>query len=496
MKYLLFIIILLSFMNFGINANSYDFTDFPNASIVITWNNLLLNAIHKASPPPTVVSRSLSMVHTAIYDSWAYYSTNSKGVYLIGQSNCSIPKNKNENEIKKSISFAAYRTLVDLYPLSIENYNEKMKELGYDINDKNLNLDNSVGIGNKASKLLLENRWLDGSNQKAIYGGKNYSDWTNYAPRNDAQPSKLRKPDNWQPLSVPVKNNSTLFTIQSFSTPQWGSVKPFSLLSGSQLRPTIPPPYYSFNDQNNNKTIEKLKNSAWELIGYTQNMTDEIKAIAEYFGDGPNSVLPPGHWNLFAQFVSKRDNHSIEQDVKLYFMLNNAQLDSGIACWDCKRYFDNARPVTMIPILFKGVKIIGWNGVCKENVEFDLSDWVPYQDPYVITPPFSDYTSGHSTFSSSAAEILKRFTGSDKFGNSVTIKAGSSIFETNCSFPVPKTDIKLYWETFTDAAQQACISRRYGGIHYDFSDYEARKMGKKIGEMVWDKSQSLFNNID
>ncbi|KAM9966641.1 hypothetical protein ACTFIR_006861 [Dictyostelium discoideum] len=113
-----------------------------------------------------------------------------------------------------------------------------------------------------------------------------------------------QKPDNWQPLSVPVKN-STLFTIQSFSTPQWGSVKPFSLLSGSQLRPTIPPPYYSFNDQNNNKTIEKLKNSAWELIGYTQNMTDEIKAIAEYFGDGPNSVLPPGHWNLFAQFVSK-----------------------------------------------------------------------------------------------------------------------------------------------------------------------------------------------
>ncbi|KAN0018992.1 hypothetical protein ACTFIU_002194 [Dictyostelium citrinum] len=105
-------------------------------------------------------------------------------------------------------------------------------------------------------------------------------------------------------------------------------------------------------------------------------------------------------------------------------------------------------------------------------------------------------TSGHSTFSSSAAEILKRFTGSDKFGDSVTIKAGSSLFETNCSFPVPKTDIKLYWATFTDAAQQACISRRYGGIHYDFSDFEARKMGRKIGEMVWDKSQSLFNNID
>ncbi|KAN0023661.1 hypothetical protein ACTFIV_008048 [Dictyostelium citrinum] len=489
MKYfLVYILVLLSLLKFGINANSYDFTDFPNASIVITWNNILLNAIHKASPPPTVVSRSLSMVHTAIYDSWAYY-TNARGVYLIGESNCSIPNNQNQDDIKKSISFAAYRTLVDLYPLSIDNYNQKMKDLGYDINDKNLNLDNSVGVGNQASKLLLENRWIDGSNQKAIFGGKNYSDWTNYAPKNDPQPSKLRKPDNWQPLSVPIKN-STLSSIQSFSTPQWGCVKPFALLSGSQLRPKTPPPYFSFNDQNNNKTLEKLKNSAWELIGYTQNMTDEIKAIAEYFGDGPNSVLPPGHWNLFAQFVSQRDNHTIEQDVKLYFMLNNAQLDSGIACWDCKRFFDNARPVTMIPILFKGVKINGWNGVCKENVEFDLADWIPYQDPYISN------TSGHSTFSSSAAEILKRFTGSDKFGDSVTIKAGSSLFETNCSFPVPKSDITLYWDTFTDAAQQACISRRYGGIHYDFSDFEARKMGRKIGEMVWDKSQSLFNNID
>ncbi|KAK5579829.1 hypothetical protein RB653_009516 [Dictyostelium firmibasis] len=487
MKFFIFYIIaLLSILNLGINATSYDFTDFPNASIVITWNNILLNAIHKASPPPTVVSRSLSMVHTAIYDSWAYY-TDSTGVFLINKKNCSSNLDKNEIEIKKSISFAAYRTLVDLYPLSIDNYNQKMKDLGYDINDNNIKLDNSVGIGNLASKLLLENRWLDGSNQKAIYGGKNYSDWTNYQPRNDAQPSPLRKPDNWQPLLVPVKNSTAV--IQSFSTPQWGSVKPFSMVSGSQLRPTTPPPYYL-----NNNTKDSLINSAWELISFTQNMTDERKVIAEYFGDGPNSVLPPGHWNLFAQFVSKRDNHTIEQDVRMYFMLNNAMLDSGIACWDCKRYFDNARPVTMIPILLKGIKVTGWHGVCQENVEFDLSEWIPYQDPYVITPPFSDYTSGHSTFSSAAAEILKRFTGSDKFGDSVTIKAGSSLFETNCTFPVPKTDITLYWDTFTEAAQQACISRRYGGIHYDFSDFEARKMGRKIGEMVWNKSQLLFNN--
>ncbi|EGC35279.1 hypothetical protein DICPUDRAFT_152406 [Dictyostelium purpureum] len=473
------------------NAASYDFTDFPNATIVITWNNILLNAIHKASPPPTVVSRSLAMVHTAIYDAWASYS-DSRGVYLTNKnnilSNCSSLADK-ENSIKKSISHAAYQTLKDLYPLSIDSYNQKMKDLGYNTSDTNLNMDNAAGVGNIASKLLLENRWIDGSNQKAIYGGKNYSDWTNYCPKNDPQFAPLKYPDSWQPLLVPVRNSTA--APQSFSTPHWGSVKPFALINGAQVRPSNPPPYAL-----NNQTKDALIKSAWELVNYTTNLTDEIKAIAEYFGDGPNSVLPPGHWNLFAQYVSKRDNHTVEQDVKMYFMLNNAAMDSGIACWDCKRYYDNARPATMIPYLLKGITVTGWHGVCNENVTFDLKDWIPYQDPYVITPPFSDYVSGHSTFSSSAAEILKRFTGSDKFGDSVVIKAGSSIFETNCSFPVPRTDITLYWDTFTDAAQQACISRRYGGIHYDFSDIEARKMGRKIGELVWNKSQALFSGLD
>ena len=116
-------------------------------------------------------------------------------------------------------------------------------------------------------------------------------------------------------------------------------------------------------------------------------------------------------------------------------------------------------------------------------------DWLPYQPSTFITPPFPEYLSGHSAFSAAGAEILKRFTGSDDFGASVTLPAGSSRVEPGLT---PQADVTLSWASFSEAADQAGISRRYGGIHFEEGDLLARLLGREVGGIVWDKAQSYI----
>jgi hypothetical protein len=106
--------------------------------------------------------------------------------------------------------------------------------------------------------------------------------------------------------------------------------------------------------------------------------------------------------------------------------------------------------------------------------------------PYIATPPFPDYTSGHSCFSAASAEVLRRFTGSDYFGGSFTALPGSSLIEPGST---PLGPITLSWNTFYDAAAEAGVSRRYGGIHFLEADVRSREMGIQVAAAVWEKGQ-------
>src|SRR5207253_9485515 len=208
------------------------------------------------------------------------------------------------------------------------------------------------------------------------------------------------------------------------------------------------------------------------LIDISAARTDDEKMIAEYWADGPHSELPPGHWNLFAQQVSHRDRtgdseHDLDQAVKLFFALTNAIFDAGICAWDNKRAYDSVRPITAIRITFQGQPIRAWAGPGRGTETILGEQWFPYQPTGFPTPPFPEYSSGHSNFSAAGAEILKRFTGRDVFGASVTFSSGSSRVEPGV---VPTHDLTLSWSTFSEAADQAGISRRYGGIHFEQGD--------------------------
>ena len=160
-----------------------------------------------------------------------------------------------------------------------------------------------------------------------------------------------------------------------------------------------------------------------EVIAYSASLVDTQKVIAEFWADGPSSELPPGHWNLFAQQVSARDDNSVDADVKMLFAMSNTVFDTSIAIWGAKVKFDSVRPVTSIHHLYAGENINAWAGPGQGTQPILGENWQPYQVSTVVTPPFTEYPSGHSAFSSAAAETLKRFTGSDVFGAGATLAA-------------------------------------------------------------------------
>jgi hypothetical protein len=114
--------------------------------------------------------------------------------------------------------------------------------------------------------------------------------------------------------------------------------------------------------------------------------------------------------------------------------------------------------------------------------------WLPYQQLNVVTPAFPEYVSGHSTFSAAGRAVINRFFGTDNFNAKVTLPAGSSKFEKG----VPAKPVVLSWKTLDAMADQAGMSRRYGGIHFESGDQQGRALGALTGVNVWTRAQSYF----
>ncbi len=444
-------------------------------NVVLQWNNAALQAVRATIPGPTVVSRALAVLHTCMFDAWTAYDATA--VPTVARRGWRRPASEATDSNKaQAVSFAAYRALADLFPTQKAVFDGLMAQLGYDSSNASTDTGTPAGVGNAASAAVLAVRHHDGSNQMGDLAPGAYSDYTGYKPVNT--PTTLVDPNRWQPLLV--VNSSGQTTTQSYTTPQWGNVTPFAMASGSAMRPG-PPALYPSAD---------FASQAAELVAISAGLTDVQKVTAEYFADGPNSEFPPGHWALFAQFVSRRDGHTLDDDVKVFFALGNALLDAGICAWDAKRAYDSVRPITAIHFLYAGQLIQAWGGPGLGTQTIRGEDWRPYQLATVVTPPFPEYFSGHSVFSAAGAEILKSFTGSDALGASVTIKAGSSFGEPGI---VPAMDVTLSFPTFSSAADQAGMSRRYGGIHFAKGDLTGRALGRVIGAAVWAKAQTYFN---
>lgn len=419
----------------------------------------------------------LAIVHTCSYDAWSAYDKDAVGTEFRGSLR-RPPAQRTAANKSKAISFAAYRALLDLFPQpdQVANFRAFMTGLGYDPDDTTTDPDTPTGIGNLVAAAVLGSRHNDGSNQLGDLHPGPYTDYTGYTPLNT--PDAINNPNHWQPLRV--SNGQGGFFVQTYIAPFWGKVTPFALTSARQFLPVAPA-----------KASEPgYVEQANVVLAYSAALNDQQKTIAEYWADGPSSELPPGHWALFADFVSTRDGYAIDDDAKMFFALTNAIFDASIAAWQAKRKYDYVRPVTAIHYLYTGKLVSAWAGPGQGTQLIDGGTWRPYQAATVVTPPFPEYISGHSAFSAAGAQILRYYTGSDVFGGSVTFAAGSSRVEPGIT---PAAPLTLSWATFSDAADEAGISRRYGGIHFPQGDLIARQVGRLVADQAWAKAVSYFH---
>ena len=476
----LFLILILTFCLTGCkNDNKQKIEDLSinNTKIGINnvaykWGKLALTATandtERFKPRPTITSRFLGLIFTSTFDAWSRYDEKAIPVYLNGVERRPI----NEHSLKNkeiAISYAAYGTMSEYYYSDISLFKKFMIDLGLDPNNKSLDPNTPEGIGNLAAKAVIEARKNDGANQYGDMEGSNgiaYFDYTNYKPANS--PDENLEINKWQPKYFSDGKGGKF--APSCLTPHWNKVIPLGMKSGDQFRPGPPPLVGS----------EQLQKEVEEVVALQANLTDEQRALVEFMRDGPQSVQQAGHWLNFAQDVSRRDNHTLDEDIKMYFYNQMVAMDAFIASWDSKMYYDFARPYALVHNYFKDKIITGWAGPEKGMIEMKGQYWRPYSPDIFLCPPFPSYTSGHSTISGGCAEALKLFTGSETFGSSIELIPGVLTEPNNLG-----KKVTLHFPTFTETAEMAGISRVLGGYHIQSDNIAGLELGRNVAHEDW-----------
>jgi hypothetical protein len=463
-------------------------------NVILKWNEALLSYVRQNPKPtgPTITARAIGVLHTATYDAWAAYDAKAVDTrQRLHDETLDLRQPATErNDVNKSkaISYAAYTTLLDLFPAGKSIYDAVMSGLTYATDG----MDNSTPatIGTIAAQKVLEYRHADGSNQ---LGTPAYSDPTpqpdRYKPVNTWE--NVVDPTKWQPLCVPP--NRTLppaqmgspcpagYAIQNPLGPHWKNIATFGPLDPV----TQYPPQFALPGPPSGTSDIDLE------LRDASNLSETQKAKADYWADGPLSEFPPGHEAVFAQALSRIRKNTLDQDVKLFFVLGSALMDASISAWRAKYQYDSVRPITAIRVRYKDKKVNSWLGPGKGYGTVMGQNWLPYQEPNVLTPPFPEYVSGHSTFSAAGRTVMLQFYGNDDtFNGKVVIKKGSSKIEPGIA---PSKDITITWKTLSDAADDAGWSRRWGGIHLVSGDQQGRALGRLIGYNDWNKALTYFD---
>jgi len=233
----------------------------------------------------------------------------------------------------------------------------------------------------------------------------------------------------------------------------WNTMKTMLLDSASQFMPVRPPQFST-------DTTSYFYKNAKEVYTIYKNLTEEQKAIAKYWDDNPfviehsghlmfgtKKITPGGHWMGISAIAAKQTNADPVQVAKGYAMTAIALYDAFIACWDEKYRSNVVRPVTYI----------------NEHLDKNFV-------PFLQTPPFPEYTSGHSAITACASTILAHL-----YGNNFSFQDTSELRYIG---------MQRHFNSFQEAAAEASISRVYGGIHYRTGVEAGAEQGKKVGELI------------
>jgi membrane-associated phospholipid phosphatase len=378
-----------------------------NADVVTDWNNAALDAIRAANTAPPIASRSLAILHTSIYDAVNGIARTHES-YLVQSG---VPASASR---EAAASAAAHDALVNLFPANASSFDALHTAILAAIPD---GPHKTAGIlwGEFVANQIVAARANDGSDAILLPPGGS-------------------GPGVWVPTPP---------AFLPYLLPQWGFVVPFGMSSSSQFRPPGPP---SLDSQQYAADYEEVKELG-AAVGSTR--TEDQTEIALFWADGAGTETPPGHWNSIAQTIALAQGNTLEENARLFALLNIAMADAAICAWDAKYTFDFWRPVTAIAF-----------------AEPQLN-WMSF----IVTPPFPDYVSGHSTFSAAAATVLPLFFGTED----LTFTTGSDFLP----------GVYRSFSTCLDAAEEAALSRIYGGIHFRSASEDGLQAGISIGQWTF-----------
>jgi len=385
-----------------------------SADAVLQWNEVLLDAVRVDKTAPPKASRAMAIVHTAIYDT--VNSIDPEYTPYLTMVDVHPRASK-----EAAVASAAYETLVALFPAQKATFDAVRVSSLAEVPDGRAETD-GINAGKSVAAAILSRRATDRSNATVTY-----------TPGTDV--------GDWQPTPP---------GLAAALLPQWPDVQPWTMTSGTQFRPSAPPAL------NNDKYAADFNQVKRIGSATSTTRTADQTAIAQFWANGSGSSTPPGHWNVIAQTVAESKHTSLEENARLFAMLNLALADAAIVCWDAKYEFDLWRPVTAI-------RQAGTDRNAKTVAD---ASWTPL----LITPPFSTYTSGHSTFSGAGAAVLKQFFGTDRVSFNVPSETSGI---ANRSFT-----------SFSQAAAESGMSRIYGGIHFGFDNTAGLASGMKLGLSV------------
>lgn len=328
-----------------------------HADLVTDWNTRALDAIRAARPPPPLAARSLAILHVAIYDACNGIGQNGEPYHVTGK-----PAGVASKEA--AVATAARRVLVNLFPAGQAGFEAAWTaELAALADGPAKNM--GMAWGEQVALAILQLRADDGANLPA-----------GYAPGSGA--------GVWVP-TPPAFAPALL--------PNFATVTPFVLTHPAQFRPPPPPALDRVEWAEDCNLTKDLGRSD------SATRTTEQTVIARFWADGAGTATPPGHWNIIARDVAFQRGNTLDENARLFALLNLAEADAGIMAWDCKFAYNFWRPVTAI-------HLADIDGNADTTPDAGWS-------PLLVTPPFPEYVSGHSTFSGAAATVLAGFFGAN-----------------------------------------------------------------------------------
>jgi len=388
--------------------------------------------------PPMIASRNYAYANIAAYECIAAGDNNYTS--LSGQVNHLPAMPKPDTSLDKKIdfhlaalfAFTKVGNAVTFPEGSMMGYYDELKKKADSTGMPSSVLKNTIAFSDSVVATIMK-----------------WSKQDNYAKTRSAEKYAVRDEDGrWVP-TPPMYTPAV--------EPHWREIRTLVLDSCSEFMPPRPPKF-----DMNNKSSDYYK-CLLEVKTTGDSLTDEQKAIADFWDDNPfklnvsghvqfatKKFSPPGHWMNIVGIAAKEAKADFNTTVAAYTETSIALFDAFISCWDEKFRSNCIRAETVI------------NKYIDEN-------W----HPYIQTPPFPSYTSGHATISAAAAEVMTKW-----FGDHLSFIDTSSL-----EFGIQSRRI----ESFRQAAKEAAMSRLYGGIHFRFDNEEGNKCGRMLGEFVVQK---------